>query len=183
MEIGRGVILAFILTAGAMLLAAYVAGVLRAPRPTDLWGGVTPAMQKAIVPLMFLAAAGFLAYFWVLLFRADPEVLAQMRWPWGASDGNGAARVFAAVVVLIIPSMLWLEATLLHLRSPQPWTPALVVVVLALAAAGSLMLILLATSAVQDGVPDSGWMLAGALALGVQTIINDFVIWTLRFPW
>lgn len=183
MDIGRGAILTFIVVAGALLLAAYVVGVMRAQKPADLWGGVTPGMQTIIVPMMFLAAAGFLLYFWILLFRADPSVLAGMRWPWGKSDGNGAARVFASAVVLIIPSMLWLETTLLHLRAPQPWTPILVVVVLALAALGSLMLILLAGSAVQDGVPAAGWMLAGAMALGLQTIVNDLLIWSLRFPW
>lgn len=183
MEVGRSAILGFTLVVGALVLTSYAIGVRRFTKASDLWGGVTPAMQKVIIPLMLLAAAGFLVTFILLLFKADAAVLANLRWPWGGSDGQGGGRLLLGLALLLIPSALWLEATRMHLVSPQPWTPALIITILGLVALGNVLLILLFTSAYQDRVAHGGWMLAGMVALGVQTIVNDFVIWNLKFPW
>ncbi len=183
MAITQRAVMWFVIIAGAAVLVSYVLGIARAKRPADLWGGVTPSMQMAIVPVMLLAGAGFIAYAWVILFRADVAAFAALRWPWASSDGQGGQRLLLAFAVFLIPSAFWLETTLIHLRAPQAWTPALVIGVLALVAVGDIMLGLLAVAAYNDGVAGAGWMIAGAALLGLQVIVNDLVIWVWKFPW
>ncbi len=173
----------FVFIMGPLVLVSYVAGILRAKEPEDLWGGVEGTMRTATIPFMFLAAAGFLVFAYFLLFRLEPTQLAGLRWPWGTSDGNGIDRALLGYALYLIPSALWLESTLLHLNHPQPWTPALVIIVLTLVSVGIVMLGLLSWSAVQDGVPGAAWMLAGVVAMGIQSILNDNVVWVLKFPW
>ncbi len=173
----------FVFIAGPLVLVSYVAGIARADDAEALWGGITGTERMAIIPFMFVAAAGFLAYAYVLLFSMDAGQLAALRWPWAESDGNGLQRAFWSYALYLIPSALWLESTLLHLNHPQPWTPALVVAVLALVSVGIVMMGLLAWGAYEDGVPGALWMILGALAMGYQSIINDLIIWSWKFPW
>ena len=55
--------------------------------------------------------------------------------------------------------------------------------ILFLVSVGNVMFGLLAYGAYQDGVEGSGLMIAGAVMLGIQCIINDLVIWSIKFPW
>ena len=48
---------------------------------------------------------------------------------------------------------------------------------------GNVMLGLLAYGAYQDGIEGSSLMIAGAIMLAIQCILNDFVIWVYKFPW
>ena len=122
-------------------------------------------------------------YWWFALFQIDPASFSELRWPWGESDGQGGNRLLLSFILFLIPSMLWLESTGLHLRSPASWTPFLVVGVLLLVAIGNIMLGLLAYSAFKDGTDGAIWMIVGACAISIQCIINDLIIWSWKFPW
>ena len=79
--------------------------------------------------------------------------------------------------------MLWLEATLLHLSVGAAWTQWLTIGVLTVVSVGIILLGLIGVAAVQDGVP-GGWILVlGALGMGIQSIVNDNIIWVWKFPW
>ena len=78
---------------------------------------------------------------------------------------------------------MWIESTIFHLENDFSWTPFLVVGTLFLTSIGNVMLILLAFSSYQDGVTGSSLMIAGAVMLGIQCILNDFIIWVYKFPW
>ncbi len=98
-------------------------------------------------------------------------------------DGKGADRLFLAYTLILIPSALWLESTLFHLSNDYSWTPVLVIGILILVAIGNVMLGLLAYGSYQDGVDGSGLMIAGAVMLGIQCVINDCILWSIKFPW
>ena len=183
MEVTRQVVLAFTLVFGPLVLASYAYGVSHVERPTDLWGGIPESWQSYIVPFMFVAAAGFLMYWWVALFQFDEAALSSLRWPWGDSDGLGAGRLLLAYALILIPSALWLESTIYHLEHGYSWTPVLVVGTLLLTSVGNVMLGLLAYGAYQDGLENAELMIAGTVMLAVQCILNDLVIWTYKFPW
>jgi hypothetical protein len=85
--------------------------------------------------------------------------------------------------LILIPSALWLESTLFHLSNDYSWTPVLVIGILILVAIGNVMLGLLAYGSYQDGVDGSGLMIAGAVMLGIQCVINDCILWSIKFPW
>jgi len=183
MEIERESLRIYTIIAGFLVLASYAWGVSRLSKPTDLWGGVTPLMQKVNVAFMLLAAIGYLIYWWIVLFQISASDVANLRWPWSDSDGHGGGRLLLAFSIFLIPSMLWLESAALHMRNPSSFTPVLVIGVLFLASVGNVMLGLLAYSALQDGVNGAGWMLFGTIALSIQCILNDLIIWSWKFPW
>ena len=183
MEITRQLVLIFTFVFGPLVLASYVYGISHADKPQDLWGGIPLSWQTYIVPFMFIAAAGFLIYWWIVFFQFGQDTFSSLHWPWGYSDGNGAIRLLLAYALVLIPSALWLESTLFHLSNNYSWTPVLVIGILMMVAIGNIMLGLLAYGAYQDGVNGSGLMMIGAVMLGIQCIVNDCIIWSLKFPW
>ena len=79
--------------------------------------------------------------------------------------------------------MFWIDSTMFHMSNSYSWTPYLVIGILGLASIGNIMFGLLAYGAWQDGVDGSGIMLLGSIFLGIQVIINDFIVWSAKFPW
>jgi hypothetical protein len=76
-----------------------------------------------------------------------------------------------------------MESTIYHLSNDYSWTPLLAIGMLFLTSVGNVMLGLLAYGAYQDGVEGSGMMIAGVGMLAIQCILNDLVIWSIKFPW
>ena len=183
MEVTRNVIRIFVLVFGPLVLASYIYGVSHAEDKTALWGGIPTSWQAYIIPFMFVAAAGFLMYWWIALYQLEESEITSLRWPWGESDDSGAGRLLLAYALILIPSALWMESTICHLSNDYSWTPLLVIGVLFLTSVGNVMLGLLAYGAYQDGVEGSGMMIAGAGMLAIQCILNDLVIWSIKFPW
>ena len=183
MEVSREMIRIFTFIAGPLVLVSYALALSKMDDKTALWGGIPGSWITYIVPFMFLAAIGFLMYWWVALFQIEISVLESLRWPWGESDGNGARRLLFAYAMFLIPSMFWIDSTRMHINNDYAWTPFLVIGVLALASIGNIMFGLLAYGAYQDGVDGSGVMLLGSIFLGIQVIVNDLIVWSAKFPW
>jgi len=182
-EITRQLVLTFTFVFGPLVLASYVYGLSHAEKPIELWGGVPEVWRIYIVPFMFVAAFGFLMYWYIVFFQFDESVMSSLRWPWTKSDGNGATRLLIAYAVFLIPSALWIESTILHIENDYAWTQYLVIGVLLATSIGNVMLGLLAFGAYQDGMEGSFLMVLGAIMLAIQCILNDFVIWVYKFPW
>ena len=123
MEISRKLVLAFTLIFGPLVLASYAYGISHAETPMELWGGIPQSWQGYIVPFMFIAAIGFLVYWYIVFFRFEGSTIDSMRWPWGESDGNGAFRLLISYALILIPSALWIESTILHIENDYSWTP------------------------------------------------------------
>ena len=183
MEVTREFIRMFTFITGPLVLVSYVYGLSRLDDKASLWGGIPASWTTYIVPFMFLAAIGFLMFWWVSLIKIDVSVMESLRWPWGESDGNGAERLLLAYALFLIPSLLWIDSTIFHMNNSYSWTPFLVIGILGLASIGNIMFGLLAYGAWQDGVDGSGMMLLGSAFLAIQVILNDFIIWSAKFPW
>ena len=183
MDLNRDYLRLFTGIFGLLVLLSYVYGVSRADDAQSLWGGVPLSWQSKIVPFMFIAAIGYLIYWWIALFQLETTSLENMHWPWSESDGSGLQRLFIANALVLIPSALWLESTLFHLNNQYQWTPILVIGILFLVALGNFLMGALAYSSYQDSIDGSGLMLAGSLMLAIQCILFDFIIWSVKFPW
>ena len=183
MKVTRNFVRIFIHIFGTLVLVSYVYGLSHASDKDALWGGIPWSQAQFIVPFMFLAAFGFLMYWWIILYQNDEYALESLRWPWGESDGGGGARLLLAFALLVIPSALWLEATIFHIENEYSWTPFLVIGVLILACVGNIMMGLLAYSAYVDEMPGGRKMLIGSILLGIQCIVFDGIYWNLKFPW
>jgi hypothetical protein len=183
MEVTRDFIRTFTFITGPLVLISYAYALSRLEDWDSLWGGVPKTWITYIVPFMFLAAVGFLMYWWVALFQIDVAVFESLRWPWAESDGNGGQRLLLAYALFLIPSALWIDSTMYHMSNSYSWTPYLVIGILALASIGNIMFGLLAYGAMQDGVDGAGLMLLGSVFLGIQVIVNDLIVWSAKFPW
>ena len=183
MEVTRQLVLVFTLLFGPLVLPSYAYGLSHAEKPMELWGGVPETWRGYIVPFMFVAAFGFLMYWYIVFFKFDESAVQSLRWPWGESDGGGATRLLIAYFLFLIPSALWIESTILHIENDYSWTPVLVIGTLFLTSVGNLMLGLLAYGSYHDGISGAGLMIVGAVMLGIQCILNDFIIWVYKFPW
>ena len=183
MEITIGIVRSTVILLGILVLASYVWGVSKMSSPKELWGGIPSSWQKKIIPFMFLAAIGFLVFWWITMYSLSVEELKQLRYPWSEDDNMGLTRMFWAYVAFLVPSMLWLESTRFHERTSYSWTPYLVTGVLACATFGNILLLLLGYSAYQQAFQGGDLMLLGMIALAYQVIINDLVLWTYKYPW
>ena len=183
MDVTRQAVLIFTLICGPIVLLSYIYGVSHSENPSELWGGIPESWWTFIVPFMFIAAAGFMIYWWVVFFRLDESTLRDLRWPWGESDDFGISRLLTSFALFMIPSALWLESTLFHINSDYAWTPILVIGILTLVSIGNIMMGLLAYAAYEDGVENARMMIAGSVMLGIQCILNDWILWTYKFPW
>ena len=183
MKVTRNFVRIFIFIFGTLVLVSYVYGLSHASDKDALWGGIPWSQAQFIVPFMFLAAFGFLMYWWIILYQNDESAMESLRWPWGESDGGGGARLLLAFALLVIPSALWLEATIFHIENEYSWTPFLVIGVLLLACVGNVLMGLLAYSAYVDEMPGGRKMLIGSILLGIQCILFDGIYWNLKFPW
>lgn len=183
MEVTQNGLRLFIAIAGPLVLVSYVVGVMRADEPEALWGGIDGRLRTAIVPFMFVAAAGFLAAAYLVLWKWTPDQLAGLHWPDGTADGGGTNRLLLAYALYLIPSALWLESTLLHLRVGTGWTQTITIGVLTLVTVGLLLLGSLAVSAVQAGLPGAPWLVAAVVAMAIQSTLWDNIVWVAKFPW
>jgi len=185
MEVSRELVRTVVFVLGPMVLASYVIGLRRMDDPMSLWGGIPESWRPLNVTCMFIAAAGFLIAWWQLLFSWEYSVVEGIGWPWsqgGSTGGHG--RLLIAMLLILIPSMLWLELTRIHIQTDSALTQWIVIGNLWLVVLGNLLLILLGWEAWQSGVDGTGMLpFVGGLMLGIQVIVNDGILWVWKYPW
>lgn len=173
----------FFIVASIAVPVSYVFGFKRAGDPDRLWGGVQGATRATIMGGLVVAAAAYVSYGAIVVFSFGEDRLAAMTWPWADADGHGATRVLVAYAVYLVPSALWFEATMAHLRRPRRATKALTIGVLAAAAFGAVMHLLLAVGLLLDGAPWAGLLVVCTLLMVFQAAVSDLVLWVRGFPW
>ncbi len=183
MQVSKKTLQIFTTLSGSLVILSYIYGVSKLADPAQLWGGVPESWQTFIIPFMFIAALGYVIYWWVVLLILEVPIIASLTWPWAESDGKGLNRLFIAYALFLIPSALWLESTSFHMKNDYSWTPVLVIGVLFLVSVGNILLILLAFNAYQNNIKGSKYMLIGSLMISIQCILNDLIIWSYKFPW
>jgi hypothetical protein len=162
---------------GIAVLGSYVLGL--AVRPGSggaLWGGVPQQLRPLYAVGMLLAALGYLAFTYFLLFRLDPDQ---------ARIGRGLDfRFFGTLyTAILVPSALWMPLTLRMVEEPRLalWMVIrLVLVAVGLAALG-MVVALLSTRPRQPRW--AYWIaVAGAVLFFLHTGILDAIVWPLFFP-
>jgi hypothetical protein len=161
---------------GAAVIGSYVLGLgAQSGGSNALWGGVPANIRPLYFISMILAALGYFAFLYFILFRIDPgEVLFR---------GQSGFGIFYAIFLLIlIPSAFWMPLTNLYVTSPGPAVWISVRLVLALVGLASIALVW-ALLSLQTGA--SGifyWMaIAGSGYFAFHTAILDAIIWPALF--
>jgi hypothetical protein len=172
---GRAPLFAAILLGGPLVIASYVHGALNPPANGSIWGGVPESLQPLYTASMLCAAAGFLPFTWLVLFKTDPA---------SARVGGFRYGVFAPLyAAVMLCSAAWLPLTSQLLDAPSVTLWLAVRGVLFGAALGSLGLLLAIAGLTPR--PSRGWRgaaLVGAACFCWQTVVLDALIWPAYFP-
>jgi hypothetical protein len=160
------------LLGGGAVIGSYIWGFLTHPNAGQaLWGGVPDSIRPFYTAGMFLAATGYFAFTYFILFRLNPsETRVLDRFPFGLFN-----VLYAAI---LIPSALWMPLTLFALEGPSLgllWTVRIVLAVVGLASVGLLFALL----KVEPRLPRWAYQLAVAGCVGfcLQTAILDAIVW------
>jgi hypothetical protein len=169
-------LLAVNLLGGSAVIGSYIQGLTSHPGAVDsLWGGVSPWIRPYYSAGMILAAMGYFAFTYFLLFRIDSEK--------AKIFGEGGAGLFPLLYAGILAfSALWMPATFWAIANPSVSAVGIVRGVLILAAVFSLGL-LAALLGTQPREP--AWAhalaIAGSVFFCVQTVLLDAVVWGMSF--
>jgi hypothetical protein len=167
------------LIAGTAVLASYAWGATAWPAETvtRLWGDVPEAVRPWYSSWMFVAATGYLVYAGFLFFRVDAD-RARVAGRYGFGLFN------ALLVLILVPSAVWMPLTLHHIEHPSSLSWLAIVVGLWTTGLASLAMIG-ALAALEPREPQ-GWArasLVGAMAFAGQTFVLDSCVWPLLFPY
>jgi hypothetical protein len=160
---------------GVAVLGSYAHGLWTHPAGgAELWGGVPEALRPVYTGSMLLAAAGYFAFTYLLLFRLDPAARVAGRFRFGLFN-----VLYAGILA---PSVLWMPLTFAMLRQPGAGLWLAIRLTLALVGLASLGL-LGALLGLEPRRPAwACWLaVAGSLAFCTQTALLDALVWPVLF--
>jgi hypothetical protein len=165
-----------ILIGGIAVLGSYAIGILTHPDAGQtLWGRVPQSIRPFYTTGMFLAATGYFAFTYFILFRQNPldtHIANRL--------GFGLFNIFYSII--LVPSALWMPLTFLAVEQASPGLLWLVRIDLWVVATASLSL-LLALLNVEPRQPRWAHRLAivGSLGFCLQTVVFDALVWVTFF--
>jgi hypothetical protein len=164
------------LLGGGGVIGSYIWGFLTRPNARQaLWGGVPDSIRPFITAGMFLAAAGYFAFTYFILFRLNPtDTRVLGRFSFGLFN-----VLYAAI---LIPSALWMPLTFWALEGSSLGLLWAVRIDLAAVGLASVSL-LIALLKVEPRLPRWAHRLAvaGCVGLCLQTTVLDAIVWVAFF--
>jgi hypothetical protein len=162
---------------GIMVLGSYAYGLITHPANRDaIWGGVPETIKPYYTASMLLAAAGYFAFTYFVMFslNRDSAQLANL----------SGFKVFYIIYALILfPSALWMPLTYAALGHPGSslyfWAIRITLAIVGLASLALLGILLSLHSS--ESSPVYWLAIAGIVLFCVQTAVLDAVVWPLYF--
>ncbi len=172
----RSLLLLINIIGGAAVLGSYVLGILTHPDAGQvLWGQVPESIRPYYTANMFLAAIGYFAFIYFILFRLNPiKTRVAGRFGFGLF-----AALFAGI---LIPSAFWMPLTFLAVEQSSLALVWLVRIVLWLVGLASLALFY-AILKVEPRQPLWAQRIAlvGSIIFCLQTVFLDAIVWIFYF--
>lgn len=169
-------LIAINIVGGALVLGSYAQGLIAHPENRNaLWGGVPNSIQPLYTIGMILAALGYFAFTYFILFRID------------AAEVHIAGRfgywVFCLIyAVILIASALWMPLTYAALDRHSTGLFWAIRITLAVVGLGSLALLATLLSLHTSHSSYAYWLaVAGSAAFCLQTAILDALVWPAFF--
>lgn len=177
MDTQQWVLVAINLVGGTLVIASYVHGLLAHPTAReDLWGSVPNRLRRVYTTCMLLAAAGYFAFTYYVLFVLEPEeveIFGSLNYYW----------LFHILYALILfPSALWMPLTFAMIRHPSQrlwWTIRITLSIVGLASL--CMLGALLSLDPRETTLVYWFAVAGSATFCIQTALLDAVVWP-AFP-
>lgn len=165
------------LVLGCAVLSSYAHGLATNPGTRGaLWGDIPEWLAPLYTVSMLLAAAGYLAVLFFILFRVDPDK--------DLIAGRYRYRLFHLLYgMVLLPSILWMPLCFAMLREPSTGLWIAIRIALAVVGIGSLG-ILAAILMLRPRRDSLAFRLAcaGSIVFCIQTALLDALVWTAFFP-
>jgi hypothetical protein len=162
---------------GILVLGSYAYGLITHPANRDaIWSGVPEAIKPLYTANMLLAAAGYLAFTYFVLFHLSPDnsQLANL---------SGYKVFYIIYALILVPSALWMPLTYAALGHPGSilyyWAVRITLAIVGLASLALLGMLLSLHSS--ESSPTFWLAVAGAVFFCIQTAALDAVVWTAFF--
>jgi len=162
---------------GMLVIASYIHGILAHPNTrADAWGGVPAGIKPFYFVSMLLAAAGYFAFSYLIVFRLDPEEVETL-------NSFSYSMFIIAYVLVLFPSAVWMPLTFAMLENPSRILWWAIRVTLAVVGVGSLGLLALLVILTHNEPMWIYWLaVAGSGAFCLQTAVLDALVWPRYFP-
>lgn len=161
---------------GAAVIGSYLYGFMTHPGSgTALWGGVTGWLRSAYGVSMILAALGYFAFVYFILFRIDPSEI-QIA---GRFDFSLFYYIFIGI---LIPSAIWMPLTYAMVSNPSSslWIWIRIVLIFVGIASCALVWALLSLQLKDNGA--FYWLaVAGSAYFAFHTAVLDMLLWPALF--
>jgi hypothetical protein len=170
------ILLGIMIAGGTLVIASYIHGVLTHPSTrSKTWGGVPTALRPFYIASMLLAAAGYFAFTYLILFSLNPDEV------WIA-DRFGFNIFFVIFSVILVPSAMWMPLTFAMLARPNKGLWLAVRFVLILVGLASIaLLVALLTLNTREPTMAYWFAVGGASAFCLQTAVLDMLLWPVFF--
>ena len=156
---------------GCLVLLSYYNGLNQYPDlSAKLWGGVPLKLQPIIICSMFTSAVGYLLFTYNFLVNISVNKIFLKKFTY--------FHLNIIYLLLLIPSMLWMNLTFRYMNSGNiiDWT--LVVLMLFSVAISSILLLLFTINIKKQN--DFLYIL-GATLFTFHTVFFDAILWTIFF--
>lgn len=170
------ILVAINVVGGILVLGSYVQGLMAHPENRNaLWGSVPNSVQPLYTVSMILAALGYFAFTYFVLFRIDA---AEVR----VADRFGFWVFYVIYLLILLPSALWMPLTYAAIDRHSMGLYWAIRVVLAVVGLGSLALLAALLSLRTGGSSYAYWLaVAGSAAFCLQTAVLDALVWPTFF--
>jgi len=164
------------ITGGAAVIGSYIHGFMTHPGSGDaLWGGVTGWLRSAYGISMILAALGYFAFVYFLLFRIDPSEIQ-------IAGRFGFILFYFIFIGILLPSAVWMPLTHSMVSNPSSSLWIWIRIVLVIVGISSLALVwALLSLQPKDNGPFYWLAVAGSAYFAFHTAILDMLLWPLLF--
>lgn len=161
---------------GLLVIGSYVQGLMAHPDNRNaLWGGVPNSVQPLYTICMLLAALGYFAFTYFILFRIDATVVR-------VADRFDFWIFHVIYLLILLPSALWMPLTYAAIGGHSTSLYWAIRIVLAVVGLGSLALLGALLSLHTSGSSYAYWLaVAGSAAFCFQTAVLDALVWPVFF--
>ena len=161
---------------GILVLGSYAQGLMAHPDNRNaLWGGVPSSVQPLYTVGMILAALGYFAFTYFVLFRIDA---AEVR----VADRFGFWVFYLIYTLILLPSAFWMPLTYAAIDHHSIGLYWAIRITLAVVGLGSLALLMALLSLRTGGSSYAYWLaVAGSAAFCLQTAVLDALVWPAFF--
>jgi hypothetical protein len=161
---------------GVLVLGSYAQGLIAHPDNRNaLWGGVPSSIQPLYTVCMLLAAAGYFAFTYFVLFRIDAT---EVR----IADHFDFWVFYLIYAIILLPSALWMPLTYAAIDHHSTGLALAIRITLAIVGLGSLALLATLLSLHTSHSSWAYWLaVAGSAAFCLQTAVLDALVWPAFF--